>query len=894
MDTPRRRTTRFALDAPRIERRGTIKDLGGVNMGRNQWGGVDRRRASFLEQIHSSSIRAIPSPSAIRKGIEEETDVDLELLLKTESEKRQKYTAESSKKEQQRKKEIEENFKEYQRKLTFIEESLAKSNLLTQKSVSLLNSYEERLVQIEESVNPIQKSTSTLKITHRNIEQTASNIKQVLDIFDIPTRIEKFIMNPPKRIEESYFRHLDELISGIDYLSRNRSYKSSEMALNRLRKILNHGLSVLEEAFISTLMKYSNFMDLNKYTEFPSTVGREGSNIASRQSSTASLALQDDSTDVSSSFSSVGGDDETSLSSSVSSYGGSSGSNRMNSVSNLQLEGVNTSSTTMLSIPSPTGGRRVFRSKRSVLSSLEARELQEGLQKKLKEIESEEIAMKESMRRGGILDLVPERIETMNSSRCEELRLFVSYLETYEQSTYLKEFTEKRSKFLLTTFKKLNPDNCIETSGTTARYIKSTHRFIALIKIILKLYESERSITINILGARQFDEIFGEVIGASLDSFIETLESIVRFERTHVFGFFVLVDIWENFQTFTPAFREVFKGQLQIGRVNEDLPECLFRMQSTLQRALEEFQEIMRKEMKTKSVPTDGTVHELTSLTLNFLKRLFEYKETVEQLLTQNRKTNKSPLADFVSSVITEAKELLQKKAKKEKKSLSNLFLLNNFYYIQQTIRSSELTLVVDMTLLAELQLLIESHIKSYRQSWTKAIEYISETFHKEANRKSAVKAKFQGFNSEIEEIFHTQKHYTIPDENLRETLKSETIDTIIPKYKTFLDRNKDIKFKNEAKYIKYSPQTLEAMLNRLFQEHGELEKKGNQQLVGKLVDGKIGQSLLKGAGTITSKVAEKTSKVTSSSAGPKASFSYKPPSTIKKSSVRSSVSRQD
>lgn len=42
---------------------------------------------------------------------------------------------------------------------------------------------------------------------------------------------------------------------------------------------------------------------------------------------------------------------------------------------------------------------------------------------------------------GGILDQVPDRLETMNSIRTEELRTFVSYLESYEQSNYLKEYS---------------------------------------------------------------------------------------------------------------------------------------------------------------------------------------------------------------------------------------------------------------------------------------------------------------------------------------------------------------------------------------------------------------------------------------------------------------------
>lgn len=46
-----------------------------------------------------------------------------------------------------------------------------------------------------------------------------------------------------------------------------------------------------------------------------------------------------------------------------------------------------------------------------------------------------------------------------------------------------------------------------------------------------------------------------------------------------------------------------------------------------------------------------------------------------------------------------------------------------------------------------------------------------------------------QGFNKEIEEIRKIQKAYAIPDIELRDLLKKENIDYIVPKYELFYNK---------------------------------------------------------------------------------------------------------
>lgn len=76
----------------------------------------------------------------------------------------------------------------------------------------------------------------------------------------------------------------------------------------------------------------------------------------------------------------------------------------------------------------------------------------------------------------------------------------------------------------------------------------------------------------------------------------------------------------------------------------------------------------------------------------------------------------------------------------------------------------------------------------------------------------------FQGFNKELEEIMRTQKGYAIPDQELRSSLKKDNIEFIVPAYKIFLDKYKKMNFtKNVDKYIKYSVEDVQVMINGFF-----------------------------------------------------------------------------
>lgn len=64
-----------------------------------------------------------------------------------------------------------------------------------------------------------------------------------------------------------------------------------------------------------------------------------------------------------------------------------------------------------------------------------------------------------------------------------------------------------------------------------------------------------------------------------------------------------------------------------------------------------------------------------------------------------------------------------------------------------------------------------------------------------------------QSFNREWEECCTAQRGYSVPDAELREALKRDNKQALLPAYSAFYDAHAALPFsKNPDKYVKYSP----------------------------------------------------------------------------------------
>ena len=163
---------------------------------------------------------------------------------------------------------------------------------------------------------------------------------------------------------------------------------------------------------------------------------------------------------------------------------------------------------------------------------------------------------------------------------------------------------------------------------------------------------------------------------------------------------------------------------------------------------------------------------------------------------------------------------------------LRAVFLLNNNMYVLRAIAKTGLLDVVSLAApecQANYQEMITEQKRIYSQSWEKVLHHIwssedipSVILHAPGKLQDKycrlIKEKFSGFNREIEEISSTQKRYSIPDVELRESLKRDNKEYILPKYNSFYEKYANVNFtSNVDKYIKYSPAQVSGLIDSFF-----------------------------------------------------------------------------
>ena len=267
----------------------------------------------------------------------------------------------------------------------------------------------------------------------------------------------------------------------------------------------------------------------------------------------------------------------------------------------------------------------------------------------------------------------------------------------------------------------------------------------------------------------------------------------------------------------------------------------------------------------------DATVHSLTSRTMHLLRRMMEFQPTVDWLLGTNQQLQAMCTRDYARSILRDLVQGLQARAAdkpakdKARAAVPHLFLLNNLHYISSTIRSgfqeehemqaegvggaeqhgllggedaasrSALRQQVGDDLVQVWEHLCEVNKETYfEKSWDRLVS--SETGFVESvaaeqlqtQRGSKLltlesgrllKAKFDGFNALFEQLHKVFRHCSVPDPTLRVQLISEATARVVPPFRAFYEKYRTVQFskKNMSKYLRYSPEVVDSMLQELF-----------------------------------------------------------------------------
>ncbi|KAF9998557.1 exocyst complex component exo70 [Entomortierella chlamydospora] len=398
-----------------------------------------------------------------------------------------------------------------------------------------------------------------------------------------------------------------------------------------------------------------------------------------------------------------------------------------------------------------------------------------------------------------------------------------------EKTGYLTSYREIRAECMIKSLGPLYQSSMVELKGI---YEKGSSPFILYTTSLLKLCRNEADLADTLLDAKLLSLAFMGSIMPPIEQWVETGKSITRrVRKTFTSEVGILFDVIESLENNMNTFDSVF-GLARRQKEN-DAQELLKAFKATAMRTFVDFITDVRNQSNPKyqAMPLDGTVHQLTSDTLNYMKRLMNYQSMVESILnligdgswneagaSQSRRSQAAGrsgrnaiLQHYFADVLEALVQNIETKSRFYKKgqSLSQLFLLNNYFYISKSVRTTPGLLEAingpDTAGLPEASLTsaiyekpLKQNVNLYQDNWKTCVEHLMDVTYVQdggvqqvlnSNQRQMVKDKFKNFNHDFDELWKTQKQYSIPDPDLRVMVLKDVNQVLIPMYDKFITK---------------------------------------------------------------------------------------------------------
>ncbi|KAL6954842.1 hypothetical protein U1Q18_048334 [Sarracenia purpurea var. burkii] len=330
------------------------------------------------------------------------------------------------------------------------------------------------------------------------------------------------------------------------------------------------------------------------------------------------------------------------------------------------------------------------------------------------------------------------------------------------------------------------------------------------------------------------EQCFADVTANSVAVLLSFGEAIAKSKRSPE-KLFVLLDMYELMRELHPEMEATFQGQYCM-EMRESSVVLAKRLAQTAQETFGDFEEAVEKDA-TKTAVLDGTVHPLTSYVINYVKFLFDYQSTLKQLFQEFNEGDADARLTAVTTRIMQALQSnLDGKSKQYKDpALTQLFLMNNIHYIVRSVRRSEAKDFLGDDWVQIHRRIVQQHANQYKRvSWSKILQcltvqglssssgnqYGSDSGGTSGVSRAMVKERFKTFNIQFEELHQRQSQWTVPDSELRESLRLAVAEVLLPAYRSFIRRFGPLieNGKNPQKYIRFSPEDLERMLAEFFE----------------------------------------------------------------------------
>ncbi|XP_037437787.1 exocyst complex component EXO70A1-like [Triticum dicoccoides] len=366
------------------------------------------------------------------------------------------------------------------------------------------------------------------------------------------------------------------------------------------------------------------------------------------------------------------------------------------------------------------------------------------------------------------------------------------------------------------------------------------------LQITVKLLAGERKICYEVFEGISFnkDQCFTELAGTGV-AVAKTLlsfgDAVAKSKRSPE-KLFVLLDMYEVMHEVRSEVEVIFQDSF-CSEMREAALGLMKLLAQTAHEMFVNFEELVEKDTSKTNVH-DGTVHPLTIRVINHVKFLFDYQSTLN-LLFQEFETGsdtESQLAVVLTKIMQALQNNLDGKSNQYKDpALMSIFLANNIHYMVSSVRRSEAKHILGDDWIQIHRRIVQQHAKQYKMvAWGKAVQTLSiqvasssgtsasSDLSSSGVSRAMIKERFKSFNMQFEELRAKQSLWTIPDQELRETLRLSIAEVLLPAYMSFVKRFGNLveNEKKPRKYLKYQPDELDQLLGEFFEGQQSVEQK--------------------------------------------------------------------
>ncbi|XP_009893997.1 PREDICTED: exocyst complex component 7 isoform X4 [Charadrius vociferus] len=675
-----------------------------------------------------------------------------------------------------RRREIEDKLKQEEETLSFIKESLEKSDQLTKNMVSILSSFESRLMKLENSIIPVHKQTENLQRLQENVEKTLSCLDHVISYYHVAKDTEKIIKEGPTGRLEEYLNCMDKIQKAVEYFQDNNP---DSPELNRVKSLFERGKESLESEFRSLMTRHTKpvppilILDLISGDDEMET--QEEMSLEHLPESVLHDIIR------------------------ISGWLVENGRNQDFMTVYFQIRSVQLDR-------SIKGLKDHFRKN----SSSTGVPYSPAIQNKRKDTPT-----KKPIKRPV---LIPGTI-----------RKAQNLLKQYSQHG----LDGKKGASNLIPMEGRDDVFDIEIDA----YI---HCVSAFVKLAQSEYQLLTEIVPEHHQKKTFDSLIQESLDNLImegDNIVSAArKAIIRHDYSAVLTIFPIL---KHLKQMKPEFDQVLQGTAA-GTKNKLPGLITSMETTGAKALEEFADNIKNDPDKEYNMPKDGTVHELTSNAILFLQQLLDFQETAGAMLASQETSSSASsyssefsrrlLSTYICKVLGNLQlNLLSKSKVYEDPALSAIFLHNNYNYILKSLEKSELIQLVAVTQKTaerSYRELIEQQIQTYQRSWLKVTDYILERnlpvfqpgVKLKDKERQMIKERFKGFNDGLEELCKIQKAWAIPDMEQRDKIRRAQKTIVKETYGAFLNRYSNVPFtKNPEKYIKYQVDQVGEMIEKLF-----------------------------------------------------------------------------